>query len=131
MDVGQILGKINDAWLHGPAAEVTAKVRPHFDDDMVMRGPGFVDVARGGDACANSYLLFLQEATVNDCKLGEPAVDVAGDSALATYGWDMTYTLKGKRYRETGYDVFAFARRPGNEWKVIWRAMPPATSAEA
>lgn len=50
---------------------------------------------------------------------------------MATYAWDMTYTLKDKRYRETGHDVFAFARRPDAGWKVGWRAMLPETSAEA
>jgi len=130
MDVREILNKINDAWLHGKASEVAGLVRPYFDDAMVMRGPGFQEVGRGGDLCANSYAQFLAAAVVNECTLAEPAIDMFGDSALATYAWDMTYTLNGKRYKETGYDVFAFARRPGAEWKAVWRAMLPETSAE-
>jgi len=131
MDVSEVLAKINDAWLHGTASEVAGLIRPYFDDDMVMRGPGFQEIGRGGDLCSQSYAQFLEAAVVNECKLEEPAINVTGDTAVATYGWDMTYTLEGQRYRETGHDVFVFARHAGAGWKAVWRAMLPDPSPGA
>lgn len=71
MDVQEVLSKINEAWLHGTAASVAALLRPYFDDDMVMRGPGFQEIGRGGDLCSQSYAQFLEAAVVNECKLDE------------------------------------------------------------
>lgn len=128
--VKEVLIQINDAWLKGPVAQVVSRIRPFFDDDMVMRGPGFQEIGRGGDLCANSYAQFLEQATIDLCSLAEPAIDICGDHAMATYAWDVTYTLNAKRYRETGHDVFAFIQRDGQGWKAVWRAMLPEMSAE-
>jgi hypothetical protein len=52
----------------------------------------------------------------------DPTIDVAGDTAIAQYQWQMTYVLAGQEYTEQGHDLFVFSRI-GGEWSVVWRAL--------
>jgi len=121
-EVRAALQKINDAWLKGPPDDLAQSLNECFDEDMVVRGPGFQELARGRAACVQSYEQFLREAKVRQCRLDEPSIDVFGDTALAVYGWDMIYELNGQEYHETGCDLFLF-KRASSGWLAVWRAM--------
>ena len=49
-------------------------------------------------------------------------VDVAGDTAVATFGYEMVYERAGQRYRVTGRDLWVFEQQ-GETWIAVWRAM--------
>jgi hypothetical protein len=38
---------------------------------------------------------------------------VSGDTAVATFGWEIAYEMKGTLSRDTGHDLFVFARHEG------------------
>jgi len=120
-----LLQRINDAWLHGPADEIPEKIEDCFHDEMVMRGPDFQELGRGKALCAKSYRDFLHQAKVQSCNLDEPRIDIAGDSAIAAYAWEMTYELNGQSYTESGHDLFVFTRQDG-KWVAVWRALFPS-----
>ncbi|HXZ78463.1 MAG TPA: nuclear transport factor 2 family protein [Terriglobales bacterium] len=122
-----LLKSINDAWLKGRPEDVPQALTPHFHPDICIKGPGLQMMAKGRDACARSYQEFLQQATLKDCALSEPEVSVYGDTAVATFKWEMTYVLQGQEYRESGYDLFVLCRADGR-WLACWRAMLPAPS---
>ena len=127
-DHGQVrmaLQQINDAWLHGPSEDIAQSLEDCFHDEMVIRGPDFQELSRGKAACAQSYLDFLHQAKIQNCKLEEPEIDIAGDTAIATYGWEMTYELAAQTYTEAGHDLFVFTRREG-KWLAAWRALLPS-----
>ncbi len=119
-EIRAIVQRINDAWLQGRPEEL----HQYFDDRMVIRGPGFQVLGTGRDACVQSYADFLKIATVHEYEysLGEPEIDVRGDSAVAAYPWKMTYSLESGRYTESGHDLFVFSRASG-EWRAFWRTM--------
>jgi ketosteroid isomerase-like protein len=123
--IRRILRRINDAWLVGPAAEIPQRLADCFHDQIAMRGPEFQELAGGRDACAKSYQDFLQQATIQDCKLEEPRIHVTGGTAVATYGWDMTYELNSQVYTESGHDLFVFTGADG-KWLAVWRALLPS-----
>lgn len=120
-----VLQRINDAWLNGAAEEIPEKLGQCFHDQAAMCGPDFQQLAVGKAACAQSYQTFLQQAKIEKCSLAEPQIQVTGDTAVATYGWDMTYELNGQSYSESGHDLFVFTHHEG-KWLAVWRALVPS-----
>jgi uncharacterized protein DUF4440 len=117
-EIRRLVTTINDAWSQGRPEEL----HQYFDDQMVIRGRAFQEMSRGREACVRSYIDFLNAATVERFQLGEPEIDLHGDTAVATYPWEMTYQLQGKTYTESGHDLFVFSHGSG-AWRAIWRAM--------
>ena len=56
--------------------------------------------------------------------LREPADGVlrVGDTAVASFSWDIEYEMQKKVSRENGRDIFVFARARGT-WRAVWRTM--------
>ncbi|HEY1337841.1 MAG TPA: nuclear transport factor 2 family protein [Bryobacteraceae bacterium] len=117
-EILSLLTRINNAWSQGRPLELNQ----YFDDQMVIRGPQFQEMGRGREACVRSYVDFLNNAKVHQFSLGEVQVDLHGDTAMATYPWEMTYELQSGTYTESGYDLFVFSHASG-AWRAIWRAM--------
>jgi ketosteroid isomerase-like protein len=116
--IAELVNALNLAWRSG-AADVAARIAPFFADDAVIVGPDLRRAARGRAAVAASYAEFLASATVVDYAEDSPEIDLAGDVAVATLGWTMTYEYQGGRSTERGHDIYVFARRP--EWRIVWR----------
>lgn len=120
-EIREIVKKINGAWRSGRPEELAA----YFHEDMVIAPPGLSGRAKGRDACVASYREFIQMAKVKEYKEAEPGIDLWGSTAVATYGWEMVYELKGESYHESGWDVFVF-QREGTEWRAVWRTLVAA-----
>jgi Domain of unknown function (DUF4440) len=122
--IRDLLSRINDAWLKQRGESMTATLNECFAEDVVLRGVDFVFLGKGRDLAVQSYHDFVTQAEIRNCSLGEPEIDVAGDTATAQYKWAMTYVLEGQEYTEHGRDVFVFARRE-KKWLAVWRALLP------
>jgi Domain of unknown function (DUF4440) len=94
---------------------------------MVGVAPGFQARIEGRAACIRSYDDFLAAATVDEFDPSEPSVDICGDTAVATFGWEMAWSTNGQSHRESGHDLFVFSRENGRWW-AVWRTMLPAPS---
>jgi len=129
-EIRLLLNKINDAWLAGPPDGIPGVLNECFSADMVIRGPGFQAMGRGKEACVKSYVDFVRQARVRNCTLSEPEIDGFGDTAIATYSWEMTYELDGHEYHDSGHDLFVLSRMEGR-WLAVWRAMLPAPAGGA
>ncbi|HEX2574157.1 MAG TPA: nuclear transport factor 2 family protein [Polyangia bacterium] len=119
-----LVQEINDAW----RSHQTGALHELFHEDMIIVGPGFAPLAKGRPACVASYEDFLRSAAVQAYSETVPTIEIWGDTATATYGWEMTYALEGQTYTETGHDAFVFARAEGR-WRAVWRAMMPSAPA--
>jgi uncharacterized protein (TIGR02246 family) len=93
-----------------------------FAEDMVFTLPGFSGRLEGRDAIAASYREFMERARLTSYREEQLAVHVWGDTAIASYRWDMTWSADGVPNHETGHDIFAF-RRANGAWLAIWRTM--------
>lgn len=98
-----------------------------FHPAIVIRGGDLEAHGAGKDACIRSYLDFLTNSTIHSCVIEPPEIDVAGETAIAIYGWEMTYETEGQTYTESGSDILALAKVDGR-WLITWRAMLPAIS---
>lgn len=101
---------------------MTGALSQCFTSDIVMRGPGFALAGKGREAAVQSYVDFTTQAEVKAFTADEPSIDVAGDTAVAQYQWQMTYVLAGQEYTEQGHDLFVFSRIEG-DWLVVWRTL--------
>ena len=123
-EVRLLLKKINDAWLNQPPERLSRILKNCFDDRMVVKGPGFRELARSSQASVESYEDFVHQAAVRECKFSEPDIDLWDDTAVATYFWEISYELNGQDYHESGHDLFVMTRS-GGRWRAVWRAMLP------
>jgi len=117
-DVQLLVNKINEAWLKGRPQDL----QEYFHPEIVIKGPGFEEMARGREACVRSYEDFTRQAKVREFKVSAVAVDLCSNTAVATCPWEITYEMKGQVYHESGQDLFVFTRNEGR-WQVIWRAV--------
>jgi len=125
--IRELIDYMNNAWLQGAIEELPAALDTCFHDQMTIRGADLQIASAGKDACIQSYLDFVSQAAIRECTLEEPSIDLAGDSAVAVYSWDMTYDMDGQTYEESGTDVLMLARVLGR-WLITWRAMLPNTA---
>ena len=94
-------------------------------DEAVYReifDPDFVNRTNGREACIAGYLDFCTQANITDFKLGEPGIDVFGNTAVATYSYEISYEMGGESFTDTGRDLFVFVRE-GDRWQAVWRTM--------
>jgi ketosteroid isomerase-like protein len=116
------LARINEAWQHQSGEALANTLNECFAEDVVMRGPQFTLMGKGRALAVQSYVDFTTQAELKAFTAEEPAIDCSGDTAVASYKWQMTYALAGQEYTEQGHDLFVFSRRAG-KWLVIWRAL--------
>lgn len=121
-----LIKSINQAWLQDRVEEL----EQFFHPDIVMVRPGFSDRSEGRAAAVKSYEDFIAHATIREYRESEAAVDLFGDTAIATYQFHMLYEMTGESFRESGRDLFIFARS-GNGWQAVWRTMFLASGPSA
>ena len=115
-----ILKEINRAWTGGNADELGK----YFHEDMIIAQPGFGIRGEGRTACVDSYKDFAGIARIQALRESGHVVLVWGDTAVASYKFDVEYEMDGQPHRDAGYDVFVFARQ-GGAWLAVWRTILP------
>ncbi len=117
-EIRQLLRRINQAWVKGHPEDL----EKCFHANMVMFQPDLQSRLEGRQNCVRSYEDFCGQAVIHDFREFEPAIDVCGNTAIATYRWEIRYEMNGESFNETGRDLFVFVREDGR-WQAIWRAM--------
>jgi len=117
-EVLAVIRQLNDTWATGHPEQLAE----FFHEDIVMVHPDFSGRSQGRDACIASYAEFCSQATIHGVKLGEPGIEVFGDTAVTTYSWEVDYEMGGERFKDSGRDLFVFVREDG-KWQAVWRTM--------
>ena len=117
-EVSAVLAGISAAWRERRYANLSR----FFAPDMVFALPGLAGRLEGRDAIVASYQEFMERITLTSYNEDSLAVDTWGDTALATYRWEMKWLAGGVPNHETGHDVFALQRANG-AWSAVWRTM--------
>jgi hypothetical protein len=122
-----LLGRLDAAWRYARWDELAACLDPR----VVIVAPGMVQRAEGRAAAVASYRDFMDRATLVRYRSDAPQVDVWGDTAVATFGWDMVWETDGTPHHESGHDVFVCRRDAAapDGWVALWRTVTPAPSA--
>ena len=114
----EIIHHLNDAWATGHPE----KLAEFFREDIVIVHPDFTGRIEGRDACIASYAEFCSEATIHGVKIGEPGIEVFGDTAVSTYSYEVDYEMGGERFNDSGRDLFVFVLED-DRWQAVWRTM--------
>jgi hypothetical protein len=126
-EVAEVLRVINKAWVEGRPDDVEEWVR----DDIVMAFPGFEGRSEGGESFVEGYREFLSQASILAFRELDVSIDVWGETAVASYRFEIEYEMAGESHRDSGHDVFVFTREPEG-WRAVWRTMmPEPTQPEA
>jgi ketosteroid isomerase-like protein len=72
--------------------------------------------------CIESYAAFVRDARVRQFTPGDAEIDVFGDTAVATYRYEVVYEMGGSEFDETGGELLVFLRQDSG-WLVAWRTM--------
>lgn len=96
---------------------------------MTRYGPELTLVAENRAACVASYEDFLSKAHVERFESSGFHVDVSGNTATASYRWEVGYEIDGAHAVDRGRDVLVL-RQTDNGWVVCWRAMLPDAAAD-
>ena len=82
-EIRQVLGELNRAWLERRFEDLSK----FFDPDIVMKGPGLKEMARGRTALVQSYVDFMTRSKVLEYSESNHIVACWGSNAAeATIG---------------------------------------------
>ena len=109
---------INQAWLHGRVDDLARLVHA----EIVMVLPDFAGKIRGRELFLAGFRDFCQNAAIQEFREQDQQVDVAGDTAVITFRYEMVYERSGQRYRANGRDLWVFEKH-GEAWTAVWRAL--------
>ena len=110
--------EINRAWLDGRVEELA----PLVHAEIVTVFPDFAGRMQGREALLAGFRDFCGSATIEEFKEHDQQVDVAGDTAVITFRYEIVYERSGGRYRAGGRDLWVFEQQDG-AWIAVWRAM--------
>jgi uncharacterized protein (TIGR02246 family) len=119
-DVLETLARITAAWRRRDFDALPALFAP----DVVMALPGLSGYLEGREACVASFRESAAAAQVDRYDESAHRVDVSGDTAVASYRWEMAWTRAGHAHAATGQDLFVL-RREGDRWLATWRMLLP------
>ena len=118
--IQDLLRRISNSWLN---REFDA-LRELFHEKMVIVRPTFHERSEGRESCVQSYRTFAENAVVENYEESDHQIDICGSSAVASYHFDLTYQMGGRRFRETGRDLVVLTLE-GQQWQVAWRTLIP------
>jgi Domain of unknown function (DUF4440) len=110
--------RINRVWLDGEVENLGPMVHP----EIVMVFPGFTGRMQGRDEFLAGFRDFCENAKVREFRDYGHQSDIAGNTAVATFQYEMVYERSGERYRSTGRDLWVF-QSEGDTWIAVWRTM--------
>lgn len=110
--------QINQAWLKGQVEDLA----PLVHSEIVMVFPDFAGKVQGREDFLAGFRDFCQNAIIHEFHEHDQQVDVAGDTAVINFRYEMVYERSGERYRANGRDLWVFEQRDG-AWITVWRAM--------
>lgn len=113
-EIWATLRTLNDAWTQGRPDELAA----YFHARMVAVTP--VDRQRrdGAAACIAGWKGFADAARIDRWQEFDPLIRVYGDAAVASYYYEIDYTMGGRRVVQGGRDLFFLVRDDGR-WQVV------------
>jgi ketosteroid isomerase-like protein len=121
-EVQEAVRQINALWLAGRVA----RLADHVIENVVIVAPDFDARVQGARALVDSFQTFVRNAKVHSFRESELTVDVFGESAMATYRFDMSYDFGGVTYDETGREFWMFVR-VDKRWRLAWRYQLPVS----
>ncbi len=118
--IRRLLKNINQAWTGGHPE----RLDHYFHEQMIIAQPGAGVLGRGRKACVDSYRRFTGQAVIRKVKESDHHIEVWGDTAVASYRFEIDYQMGGQEHHDSGVDLFVFTRQ-NSKWLAVWRTILP------
>lgn len=86
--------------------------------------PALAGRVEGRDAIAATYVAFVAAASVERFDVTDRSLQLHGDTAVASYVFDIDYVIEGGRHEERGQEIVVLVRSD-DQWLAIWRTQLP------
>ena len=106
----------NAAWFGGEPD----RVADLFHEDVVMATPGGDPISEGKEAMVRSFVEYCRSVATHEFKERDPKVYVFGDTAVATFDFEVRYEHDAEVHAEAGREILVFTRT-GDAWEAVWR----------
>ena len=116
----QTLRALNDAWTCGHPDDLI----DYFHPDMVAVTPVARERLEGAAACIAGWKGFAEAAEIHHWRERNVKIQVYDDAAVASYEFDIAYSMGGRRFETGGRDLFFFVRENGRWWAVADQYSP-------
>ncbi|HEY7212839.1 MAG TPA: nuclear transport factor 2 family protein [Bryobacteraceae bacterium] len=110
--------RINQLWLTGHVDDLA----PLVHAQVVMAVPGFGARIQGREQFLAGFRDFCDNAKIEEFRESDEQVDLAGNTAIVTFRFEMIYERASERYRTTGRDFWVFQNQD-SKWLAVWRTM--------
>ncbi|HSU61650.1 MAG TPA: nuclear transport factor 2 family protein [Bryobacteraceae bacterium] len=114
----EMMRRINRVWLEGDVEGLAPMVHP----EIVMALPGFTGRMEGRDAFLAGFRDFCQNAKIHEFRDHDYQIDIAGNTAVVTFQYEMLYERSDGRYHSTGRDLWVFQNHTDG-LTAVWRTM--------
>lgn len=122
--IRDLLAAINAAWLERRFEDFDT----FFADDIVLVAPDFSARLVGRAASVETFREFMERAAVTSFVEDDLSVTISGDTAVADFAWEMTWTDGETPHSQRGRDLFVFSRQ-GGTWRAVWRTLLPGATS--
>ena len=116
--VAAAMRRINAAWLDGDVDGLARLIHPQ----VVMVFPGFAGRMQGREEFLSGFRDFCQKSEIEEFIDYNQQIDLAGDTAVVNFQYNMLYERSDSRYRSTGRDLWIF-QKDSEAWIAVWRTM--------
>lgn len=115
-----IIKQISLSWREGHSE----RLKEYFHERIKIVSSDLKILGEGREACIKSYSDFTAQAKLQKYNESKPDIFVWGNTAVASYRYDVAWEMNGKFYDETGKDLFVFTYENG-KWLAVWRQLFP------
>jgi ketosteroid isomerase-like protein len=117
-----LVREINRLWVGGNAE----KLGEYFHEDMIIVNPELKKMGQGREDCVKGYIDFAAQAKTTSYEESNFEINVWGNTAMANYGFEISYEMGGQKYNDIGRDVFIFSLDDKEgKWRAVWRMIVP------
>jgi len=96
---------------------------------MVIEGPELRDRKVGINQCAQHHEEVLRHIKLLSFKESFHQINVWGDTAVASFQFEVQFETEGKIRSESGHEIYTFSR-DAEAWKAVWNFIVPSIGAQ-
>ena len=119
-EVLQTLRELNDCWTKSDGKDLVH----YFHEKMVAVTPTDRLRREGRAACVAGWVGFAHYAKIHHWREIDPKIEIFGDTAIASYYFDMSFDMGGQTIQMGGRDLFTFVKENGKWWAVADQFSP-------
>ncbi len=120
-----IILSINECW----KLKDYESIGLYLADDVIVAPPKSDKRIQGREAYVQSYRDYDRSAETLEYLVGDPMVDLIGETAVAVCPFEVVYRFQGAKHHEKGQNILVFSHSQGR-WKIVWRTMTVETISE-